>query len=113
MEDKNMADIKLNIYKADNKNEVEKTYTADTYDLMLGTVEDIMAVVDFDKLDNNMEVGKMVLKAYPQLKPFLKDIFEGLTDEELKHIKVKELIPLFVEVFKAIAESLDILKSGN
>lgn len=113
MEDRTMADIKLNIYKSDNKNEVEKTYTADTYDLMLGTVEDIMAVVDFDKLDNNMEVGKMVLKAYPQLKPFLKDIFEGLTDEELKHIKVKELIPLFVEVFKAIAESLDILKSGN
>lgn len=108
-----MADIKLNIYSKENKNEVEKTYTAETYDLMLGTVEDIMDIIDLDKLDNNIEVGKMIIKMYPQLKPFLKDIFEGLTDDELKRIKVKEIIPVFKEVFKAIAESIGILNAGN
>ena len=32
--------------------------------------------------------------------PFLKEIFIGLTDEELRKTKVKELIPLFIEIFK-------------
>lgn len=108
-----MANIKLNIYKTDNKNEIEKTYTAETYDLMLGTVEDIMEIIDFEKLDNTIEVGKMIIKMYPQLKPFLKDIFEGLTDDELKRVKVKELIPLFTEVFKSISESIGLLSAGN
>ena len=33
-----MATITLNIYSAENKNEIEKTYTQESYDLMLGTV---------------------------------------------------------------------------
>ena len=88
--------LTLNIYKG---KEVEKTYTTDTYDIMFGTIESVIEVIDLNKLDDNLELGKMILKLLPQIKPMLKDIFDGVTDEEIKRTKVKELVPIFVEVF--------------
>ena len=108
-----MAEIKLNIYKEGNKKEVEKTYEADTYELMLGTVEDLMAIIDVDKMNDKMEITKMVMSGFNQLKPLIKDIFAGITDEELKRVKVKELIPMFYAVGVSIVEDLDLVKSGN
>lgn len=107
-----MATLKLNIYGQDKKT-VAKTYTAESYELMLGTVEDIMEVIDIDKLNDDGAVAIMVVKCYGQLKPFLKDIFEGLTDDELKCVKVKELIPLFKNIITTIVEDLKLLQSGN
>lgn len=90
--------IRLNVYKADNKNEVEKTYETDTLDLSFGTIEDVLDVIDIDKVNDKVELGKMIFSAFKQLKPFLQDVFEGLTDDEVKRTKVKELIPLFVDI---------------
>ena len=64
-----MANITLNIYKAENKNQIEKVYTAEGYDLMLGTVEDFMQIIDVDKLNDNKAVVQMVMKGYGQIKP--------------------------------------------
>lgn len=101
-------EMKLNIY---NKRNIEKTYVAETYDLMFGTVEDIIEVVDLDKLQTGSDaeiiklVGNTVIHGLDIIKPLLKDIFEGLTDEELKRTKVKEIATVLVEVMKfAIAE---------
>ena len=42
--------ITLKIYEKEDKHKVEKTYTAQGYDLMLGTVEEFMRIIDIDKL---------------------------------------------------------------
>lgn len=106
-----MVELKLNIYK--NQHDIEKTLTASGYDLMLGTCEDIMDIIDIDKLDDNNAVAMMVFKGYGLLKPLLKDIFEGLTDEDMKGIKIKELVPLFLDICHNIVENLGILQQGN
>ena len=108
-----MAEIALKIYKAENKNEVEKTYKADGYDLMLGTVEDFMSILDIDKMTDNIAVAKMVVKGYGQLKPLLKDVFPGITDEELNRVKVQELVQTIMQIGLSIIESLKELKPGN
>lgn len=108
-----MATISLNIYAKDDKNTVEKTYTAESYDLMLGTVEDLMQLIDVDAMTDNVAITRMVVKGYGKLKPFIKDIFPGITDDELNRVKVKELIPTFVQVFKSIVDDLDLIKTGN
>lgn len=108
-----MAEITLNIYKADNKQEIEKKYTIESVDLMFGTVEDILNVVDLDKLNDEKAIAVMIVKAWGQLKPFLKDIFPGLTDEEIKHVKINEMIPLFSEIFRAIGENIGLLVNGK
>lgn len=108
-----MATISLNIYTKEDKNKVEKTYRAESYDLMLGTVEEFMQIIDIDKIKDNVEVVKMVMKCYGKIKPLLKDIFPGVTDEELDRVKIKELVPVVIGVGTSIMESLDLIKSGN
>ena len=96
-------ELKLNIYK---KKEVIKTYKTETYDLMFGTVEDLIDLIDLDKLDKGTDaeiiklVGNMLMKGINIFKPLLKDIFEGLTDDELKNAKVSEIATALVEVVK-------------
>ena len=102
--------LTLNIYKG---REIEKTYTTDTYDIMFGTIESVIEIIDINKLDNNLELGKMILELLPQIKPLLKDIFDGVTDDEIKRTKVKELIPLFVEVFTYSLNELSSLGSNS
>lgn len=108
-----MTTLRLNIYSETDKSKVEKTYTSDGYDLMLGTTEDILGIIDFDKMNDQNELIKMILKGYGLLKPLLKDIFTGLTDEELRQVKFKELIPLFQDICMAIAESFKVFNQGN
>lgn len=106
-----MSEITLNIYSAKKKGEIEKTHTADGYDLMLGTVDDFMEIIDIDKLDNEMEIAKMIAKGYGQLKPLLKDVFPDLTDDELRRAKVKDLVATIIQIGLAVAESLKAFKS--
>jgi hypothetical protein len=108
-----MANITLNIYKADNKNQIEKVYTAEGYDLMLGTVEDFMQIIDVDKLNDNKAVVQMVMKGYGQIKPFLKDVFPELTDTEFKRIKVSDLVRTITQIGTAVVESFSVLKTGK
>ena len=108
-----MATLTLKIYSAEDKSAVEKTYTAESYDLMFGTVEDIIQLIDIDKMTDNAAITRLVVSSFAKLKPFVKDIFPGVTDDELKRVKVKELIPTFVDVFRSVLDDLDILKTGN
>lgn len=97
-------ELKLNVYKG---RQVEKTYTADSYDIMFGTIEDIIGVIDLDALTNQKNdadfvraVGGVIVKGFDQLKPLLMDIFPDLTEEELRRTRVKELVPLVMDVIK-------------
>lgn len=105
--------LKLNVYDKNDKKKVAKTCVANSYELMLGTTEDLMNIVDPDKINDKVELAKMVVKGYKQLKPLLFDIFEDLTEEDMRTVKVKELIPLFADIINCILEDLDILKEGN
>lgn len=105
--------ITLNIYSKDDKNKVEKVLQTEGYDLMLGTVEDFMRIIDIDKLGDNVEVAKMIMKGYGQLKPLLCDVFPDVTDDELNRTKVSELIQTFIQIGLAIGDSLKELNQGN
>lgn len=103
--------MKLNIYK--NQKEIEKTYSVDAYDIMYGTVQDVFAVLEeVDDLNDNDQMIKMITDNRTKLEDLLLDIFgsEGLTSDELRMIKVKELIPLFMELFDYVKQSF---KSKN
>lgn len=100
--------MKLNIYsKKDGRQAVEKTYTADTYDLMFGTVEDVAEAIHIDELNGEvtdqallMLVMKFAMRSKDTVKDLMKDIFNGLTDEELKKAKVNEMVRVLIEVIQ-------------
>lgn len=88
-------ELKLNIYK-DKK--IEKTYTTNDFVLMTGTCEDILKLVNIDKFAAGLndpavdiEIFKIVIKAFKNLNPLMKEIFEGLTDDEYNRTAIKEV----------------------
>ena len=102
----------LNIYDPETKL-VVKQYKAETVNIMFGTIEDIIDIVDIDKLDDNMELLKILMLSMKKLKPLLKSVFIGLTDEELKNTSVKELIPLFKDIIKFLIDEINGLGNGS
>lgn len=105
--------ITLNVYKKDNKKEIEKTHSVQGYDLMLGTVEEFMQIIDIDKLGDSVELAKMVVKGYGQIRPLLLDVFPELTEEELNRTKVTEVVQTIIQIAMAIGESLKELGTKN
>lgn len=103
--------MKLNIY---NKKQIVKTYETNTYDLMFGTIEDVANAVDLDSLKTGDDVelikmvGKLVLTSMDTVKYLLLDIFDGLTEEELKNTKVSEIAIVLIEVVKFTIKQLNI-----
>jgi len=96
--------MKLNIYK--NQKDIEKTYTIDAYDLMYGTVEDIFEVMDgLDEKSSDSDIVKVIQKNRTKLTALIKDIFPEITDDELKRIKLKELVPFFIDLFVYVIDS--------
>lgn len=97
--------IKLTIY---DKGKAAKTLTADSYDLTLGVIEDFVTVIDVDKLDDRIELAKMVVKLFPQLKPIIRGVFpdQELTDDDFKKIRLSDMINLVSQIGFAIGESM-------
>lgn len=106
-------DLKLNIYE---KRKVIKTYTAETYDLMFGTVEDLLNAIDIDNIQSNDKtellkaIAKVIASSLDIVKPLLKDIFDGLTDEELRKVKLNDIIEILVNI---VTYSINQITKGN
>lgn len=95
----------LKIYEGQN---VIKTYTAETIDFSFGVVEDILDALDFEnmKTGSKAELAGIVIKCSKQLKPFLRDLFPGVTDEELRNTHIHNIIDIFKDLYKYATEEL-------
>lgn len=108
--------MKLNIY---DKKQIVKTYEADEYDLMFGVIEDVAKVVRLDELKDGTDaeiiklIGGAVLASMDTIKDLLKDIFDGLTEEEIRHTTVPEIGAVLLDVVKYTLKRLNNLKSKN
>lgn len=89
--------LKLNIYDKKGK-EIIETYETDTADIMLGFIEDFIEILEGRSIDDNKDLFEVIPEAVKLLKPLLCDIFDGVTMDELRYTKIKELIPLFMEI---------------
>lgn len=111
--------MKLNIYK--NQREIIKTYECDRYRLMYGTIMDLTNIIDLQLVVDYLQ-GKeisderfvenlidLITNSMNLINGLLKDMFEGLTDEELKQTDIYEIIQIVIEV---ASESVPLIKSG-
>ena len=93
--------MKLNIY--DHK-EVIKTYEANEYELMFGTVEDMIDAAKLDKIESGtdaeivMAATNLVTTSMDTVKDLLKDVFDGLTDDEIRNTRVSEIVNVVVDI---------------
>lgn len=117
--------MKLNIYgRVDGKKKIIKTYEAETYDLMYGTVEDFLNIIDLQDLkiiasetvEANQIIGvaDLIKNCFDQVAPLLMDVFDGLTPEELRNTKVSEIIDVVKECLQySVKTALGGTKSKN
>lgn len=100
--------LKLNIYD-DKGHDVVKTYESSTYDIMFGTINTLMKLLKIEQLDNQLELLKIVSSAWDEITNILGNVFPGVTSEDWNHVKVKELIPIIIDIAKyTIAETMTI-----
>lgn len=98
----------LKIYDDKGKN-VLKTYESTTYDLMFGTVMSLMDLLKVEDLDNQVELLKIVHTAWGEIKDVLSAVFPEATDDDWKHVKVKELLPILIGIIKfAISDMMSV-----
>lgn len=92
-------ELKLPIYDGAN---IVKTYTVETINFSFGVVEDILNALNVEemKTGDNKEIAVMIIKCSKQLKPFLMDLFEGVTAEEIRHTKIQDLIKVFKGLYQ-------------
>lgn len=108
--------MKLNIYK--NKR-VAKTYETDTYDLMFGVLEDVADAIKLDELKTGTDVeiiklvGNLVFQSMSTVKNLLKDVFDGITDEELKNTKVSEIAMVLIDIVKFTINQLNLMPNSK
>ena len=105
--------IKLNIYE---KGQIKKTLETNSADIMYGTVEDMLNVIQLEKLDSNAEIAKMVVGVLPLVKHMLLDVFPDCTEEDLRCTKVKELVSVVADIVKCQITDLNSLlpnQQGN
>jgi hypothetical protein len=111
-------EMKLNIYE--NK-KIIKTYTANDFVLTTGICEDILNIIDIDKLTAGglndtalgMEIIKIVAKSFSKFKPFIQDIFEGLTEDEYRKTAIKEVAGVIIIVVKHTVSELYSISGNN
>ena len=106
-------ELKLNIYK--NQKEIEKTHIAQDYEVMYGTVEDLLDCLDLEALTNPdskegiIAAASRLMRARADvINPLLMDIFPDLTEGELRRTKVREVLDVIVGL---TGFSLDQIKS--
>lgn len=103
--------MKLNIYE---KKRVVKTYEADEYDLLWGVVEDVADAIKLDELKtgSNEEIMKLafnlVVTGKDTVNGLLKDVFDGLTDEELRNVHVADIVSVLMDVVKFTIKQLNL-----
>lgn len=89
----------LKIYDDKGKN-IVKSCKSTTYDLMFGTVMKLMELLKIEDMNNQLEMLKTIYEAWDEIKVVLSAVFPEATDEDWTHVKVKELMPIILDIAK-------------
>ena len=102
-------ELKITIYADRLCRKVEKTVTANDFDLSTGICEDVLNIINIDMFGGGLdalsdegaqEVMIATIKnAYPYFLELIKEIFE-LSDEEGKRIKLADIAKVIIDIVK-------------
>ena len=92
--------MELKIDIIDSRGNVEKTYSTQSFRLTMGVCEDILAIVDVDKMarldklsDEEAEATflPMVVKLYGEFRPIMMQVFPELTEDEYRRADTSDV----------------------
>lgn len=79
----------------------DKTYSTQTFDVTFGVVDDLIKAINPEEVDfsDKLALAKAILCAWGQIEPLLMDLFEGVTTEELRTVKMSNLVKIAQDIF--------------
>ena len=102
-------ELKLTIYADRLCRKVDKTVTANDFELSTGICEDVLNIINIDMFAGGLQalsdeggqelVVGIIKNAYPYFLDLIKEIFE-LTDEEVKRIKLADIAKVIIDIVK-------------
>lgn len=94
-----MKNITLNVYN-DDKKTVKKVLIANEYDLEFGTIRKLMKLLKIENAANTFDIIKTLDEVWEEITAVLNTVFPEATDEDWNAVKVKELLPVVVQIVK-------------
>ena len=108
-------ELKLDIYTNRLCRQIERTATAEDFELSTGVCEDVLAAINIDMFDGGLDAlsldGKselvigIIKNGYPVFMELIKEIF-NLTDSEAKRIKVADVAKVVMDIVKYSVSNL-------
>jgi hypothetical protein len=98
-------ELVLKIYDKTGKT-VEREAKGETCDIMFGTIQSLMELCEITEDTDKFALLKKVAGAYNEITFILSAIFTDVTEDEWKRVKVKELLPLLITIFKAVVSEI-------
>lgn len=104
--------LKLHVYSG---RKIVKTYEANAFDIELGTVEDIAEALHLDTMQSGsvQEIMTVLVGCVSLVRPFLCDMFDGLTMEEAKHTRTQNIAEVFQGLFAWFTGSMNAINGEN
>ena len=115
-------ELKLNIYKTSALKEVERTLIAEDFKLSTGVCIDLLHLINIDlfegvtalsKEDQFIEIFKIVVNGSDLFMNLLKDVFDGLTDEDIQKTEMTEIVNIIIQIVKYSTQMLFSSFRGN
>lgn len=108
-------ELKLDIYTTRLCRHVERTATANDFELSTGVCEDVLEAINIDMFEGGLEalsdegsqelIMRMIKNCYPVFMELIKEIFE-LTDSEAKRIKIADVAKVVMDIVKYSVSNL-------
>ena len=102
-------ELRLNIYKTRLCREIEKTVTANDFELSTGVCEDVLDIINIDMFEGGLSalseetktdlIVGIVKNGYPFFVKLVQEIFE-ITDDEAKRLKVSDIASVVLDIVK-------------
>ena len=115
-------ELKLDIYTTRLCREVERTVTANDFELSTGVCEDVLNLINIDMFEGGFQsisddskqelMIDLVKNGYPYFLDLIKEIFE-LSDDEAKRIKVADVAKVVIDIVKYSFTQLTSALGGN
>ena len=92
--------MKLELHVYDKSGDVVKSVDANMIDLEFGTVRALMELLNVEQINDTSTLLKTVYSAWDELTGILSQCFPEMEYDDWNHVKLKELIPLVINILK-------------
>ena len=89
----------INVY--DDENNVVKSCSAVDASLKFGAIRSIMKLLKIDDINDSATLLTTIYDAWEQLTAILTQCFPDMSDSDWDNVKLEELVPVIVGIFKA------------